>query len=1583
MMTPYYYSVDKKEKQSMLISFLKSTKMYWLFTLFLLNLNFAQAQVVISEVFADGSFELRNTGTATVDISSYWICDFPRYRALSGLTIECGNLNLGANEEVVISDPSLFQSDDSELGLYTNSDFGSAAGLISYLEWGSTGHTRSGLAIGNNIWDGNAVAGFATGESLALNGTGTKAADWEVNTNPQKCAVAPPPASTSAARYQVTFNAAWSASTHPTDFPSNPHFSGLIGLTHTANTALFELGGTASQGIINMAETGSKNPLTAEIQAIIDGGQGQTLVSGGGVGTSPGSVSLEFAIENSHPLVSITTMIAPSPDWFVGVRDLNLFEGGNWVNSKTVEVANYDAGSDSGVSFASGNQATSPLGTIMMITDGPLVVNGAIPSMGTMTFTRVDAGACDADGGTLVGGPFTFCVDGTADNIPVDGITLSGNTGANNQWVVTDDQGNILGLPDSFTGPDFDAAGAGVCFVWNLAYEDGLTGLAMGANVDQLAGCFNLSNSVQVTRNQPAGGTLVGGPFTFCVDGTADNIPADGITLSGNTGGNSQWVVTDDQGNILGLPPSFTGPDFDAAGVGVCFVWHLSYEDGLTGLAMGANVDQLAGCYNLSNSVQVTREVCGGMCDAVGGTLTGGPYTFCVDGVKDTIPADGITLSGNTGTNNQWVVTDDQGNILGLPPTFSAPDFDAAGVGVCFVWNLAYEDGLTGLAMGANVDQLAGCYSLSNSVQVTRNQPAGGTLVGGPFTFCVDGTADNIPADGISLSGNTGGNSQWVVTDDQGNILGLPPSFTGPDFDAAGVGVCFVWHLSYEDGLTGLAMGANVDQLAGCYNLSNSVQVTREVCGGMCDAVGGTLTGGPYTFCVDGVKDTIPADGITLSGNTGTNNQWVVTDDQGNILGLPPTFSTPDFDAAGVGVCFVWNLAYEDGLTGLAMGANVDQLAGCFNLSNSVQVTRNQPAGGTLVGGPFTFCVDGTADNIPADGITLSGNTGGNSQWVVTDDQGNILGLPPSFTGPDFDAAGVGVCFVWHLSYEDGLTGLAMGANVDQLAGCYNLSNSVQVTREVCGDMCDAVGGTLTGGPYTFCVDGVKDTIPADGITLSGNTGTNNQWVVTDDQGNILGLPPTFSTPDFDAAGVGVCFVWNLAYEDGLTGLAMGANVDQLAGCFNLSNSVQVTRNQPAGGTLVGGPFTFCVDGTADNIPADGITLSGNTGGNSQWVVTDDQGNILGLPPSFTGPDFDAAGVGVCFVWHLSYEDGLTGLAMGANVDQLAGCYNLSNSVQVTREVCGDMCDAVGGTLTGGPYTFCVDGVKDTIPADGITLSGNTGTNNQWVVTDDQGNILGLPPTFSAPDFDAAGVGVCFVWNLAYEDGLTGLAMGANVDQLAGCYSLSNSVQVTREVCADPCTSPSDVVVDVLSNRKIRVDWEDVPNAARYLIEIRFTGRTRIVGRGLIRRSRVHIFAPSGRDYEFQIRTICADGSESPFTDWIPFSTPDNAVATAESRNAETFLADISIDEIATKELIAFPNPVSDLLQINYTITEETAVLELFHISGKKVTQQTLSNTTNNHELNMSSYSNGLYLMTITENGKAPITKRIVKGSLR
>ncbi len=1038
-------------------------------------------------------------------------------------------------------------------------------------------------------------------------------------------------------------------------------------------------------------------------------------------------------------------------------------------------------------------------------------LEGCFSLSNSIEVIRTNADGCQANGGTLIGGPFEFTVgDGIDDMIPDGAITVANSQGENSQWVVTDDEGNILGLPCSFTGPNFDGAGAGTCLVWYLTYDGEISGLEMGANASDLEGCFSLSNPVEVIRTnadgcQANGGTLIGGPFEFTVgDGIDDMIPDGAITVANSQGESSQWVVTDDEGNILGLPGSFTGPNFDGAGAGTCLVWYLTYDGEISGLEMGANASDLEGCFSLSNSIEVVRTNADG-CQANGGTLIGGPFEFTVgDGIDDMIPEGAITVANSQGESSQWVVTDDEGNILGLPGSFTGPNFDGAGAGICLVWYLTYDGEISGLEMGANASDLEGCFSLSNSIEVVRTnangcQANGGTLIGGPFEFTVgDGIDDMIPEGAITVANSQGESSQWVVTDDEGNILGLPGSFTGPNFDGAGAGTCLVWYLTYDGEISGLEMGANASDLEGCFSLSNSIEVIRTNADG-CQANGGTLIGGPFEFTVgDGIDDMIPEGAITVANSQGENAQWVVTDDEGNILGLPGSFTGPNFDGAGAGTCLVWYLTYDGEISGLEMGANAGDLEGCFSLSNSIEVIRTnadgcQTNGGTLIGGPFEYTVgDGIDDMIPEGAITVANSQGENSQWVVTDDEGYILGLPGSFTGPNFDGAGAGTCLVWYLTYDGEISGLDMGANASDLEGCFSLSNPVEVIRTN-ADGCQANGGTLIGGPFEFTVgDGIDDMIPDGAITVANSQGENSQWVVTDDEGNILGLPGSFTGPNFDGAGAGTCLVWYLTYDGEISGLEMGANAGDLEGCFSLSNPVEVIRTnadgcQANGGTLIGGPFEFTVgDGIDDMIPEGAITVANSQGESSQWVVTDDEGYILGLPGSFTGPNFDGAGAGTCLVWYLTYDGEISDLEMGANASDLEGCFSLSNSIEVIRTN-ADGCQANGGTLIGGPFEFTVgDGIHDMIPDGAITVANSQGENSQWVVTDDEGNILGLPGSFTGPNFDGAGAGTCLVWYLTYDGEISGLEMGANAGDLEGCFSLSNPVEVIR-TNADGC----------------------------------------------------------------------------------------------------------------------------------------------------------------------------------------------------
>ena len=81
-------------------------------------------------------------------------------------------------------------------------------------------------------------------------------------------------------------------------------------------------------------------------------------------------------------------MIAPRPDWFVAVENVVLFENGEWIESMTVQASTYDAGTDSGLSFASENLATSPAELIYVPTANPIGDGQDAYVFATFTFTK-------------------------------------------------------------------------------------------------------------------------------------------------------------------------------------------------------------------------------------------------------------------------------------------------------------------------------------------------------------------------------------------------------------------------------------------------------------------------------------------------------------------------------------------------------------------------------------------------------------------------------------------------------------------------------------------------------------------------------------------------------------------------------------------------------------------------------------------------------------------------------------------------------------------------------------------------------------------------------------------------------------------------------------------------------------------------------------------------------------------------------------------------------------------------------------------------------------------------------------------
>jgi len=191
------------------------------------------------------------------------------------------------------------------------------------------------------------------------------------------------------AKYIFTFDSTWSRTTHPADFPDDAHYSGLIGGTHTNAVSFWEEGRLASDGIQAMAERGRKSPLDQEVMQAIAAGTAEFVLSGDALSDSPGAVTLEFEITSSFPLVTIVTMVAPSPDWFVGVSGLSLIENGQWVEERKVEVFAYDAGTDSGTTYTAPDEKTFPAKPVSRITGYPINTSGPLLPLGTFTFRKI------------------------------------------------------------------------------------------------------------------------------------------------------------------------------------------------------------------------------------------------------------------------------------------------------------------------------------------------------------------------------------------------------------------------------------------------------------------------------------------------------------------------------------------------------------------------------------------------------------------------------------------------------------------------------------------------------------------------------------------------------------------------------------------------------------------------------------------------------------------------------------------------------------------------------------------------------------------------------------------------------------------------------------------------------------------------------------------------------------------------------------------------------------------------------------------------------------------------------------------
>jgi len=206
--------------------------------------------------------------------------------------------------------------------------------------------------------------------------------------------------SSDSATYRIQVENYWTEKDFPQGYPDDAHLSFFGGAVHNQAVSFWSFGEPPSPGIEDMAERGHIDILLQEVAVAIKNGTADSAVDVRKYtytkpATDGESSALVFDVvfKRGYPLLSLTSMLGPSPDWFVGVDELSLLNQGKWLISFEEDLPLYDGGSKSNmtpvmhgpgisppdpISYVAYDQATG----VYLPTDTPQIV-------AKMIFTRI------------------------------------------------------------------------------------------------------------------------------------------------------------------------------------------------------------------------------------------------------------------------------------------------------------------------------------------------------------------------------------------------------------------------------------------------------------------------------------------------------------------------------------------------------------------------------------------------------------------------------------------------------------------------------------------------------------------------------------------------------------------------------------------------------------------------------------------------------------------------------------------------------------------------------------------------------------------------------------------------------------------------------------------------------------------------------------------------------------------------------------------------------------------------------------------------------------------------------------------
>jgi len=163
------------------------------------------------------------------------------------------------------------------------------------------------------------------------------------------------------ATYDIVFTSNWEA--HGT-LPGNAHFTALVGATHNSDITFLEMDGMATSGIELVAELGSNGTFNSEVNNAIANNDADQYIAGPNLYPTSTNKTItinDLIVSSDYPLISLVSMIAPSPDWMIAVNSISLVDtNGDWIPEITLDLYAYDAGTEEGTGYSLNNAATNP-----------------------------------------------------------------------------------------------------------------------------------------------------------------------------------------------------------------------------------------------------------------------------------------------------------------------------------------------------------------------------------------------------------------------------------------------------------------------------------------------------------------------------------------------------------------------------------------------------------------------------------------------------------------------------------------------------------------------------------------------------------------------------------------------------------------------------------------------------------------------------------------------------------------------------------------------------------------------------------------------------------------------------------------------------------------------------------------------------------------------------------------------------------------------------------------------------------------------------------------------------------------------